>query len=299
MKRVSFCGTRQRGHIALAGAAAFLVFAGTANAQVLAPGATIQFGGQFTEPTPVLLPGNSVTGCPSQAVNLGLVNCKYFSFTAGATGTVTFTFDAEDGANFVDASVHCNDEVDARAIASSNAGDPMTVTFDVVQGDFCEIRVSIFLAEPGEALPTNPLTFTGSLTLTAAGGVPGGVGAPPPVQKFKVTGGGRVNNGSFTSNANSGTLQGLVRYFAPNGCKSWSTELTSALVEKTSDGGIATITGKAKVSQNGTTTTGVDFEARAEDHGESGGGVDRFHTNLCGGVDMLIDNGNIQIHPVQ
>jgi hypothetical protein len=297
MKRVSICGTSRRVLIVVASVAASLTFAATANAQVLAPGATIQFAGQFTDPTPVLVAGDPFLGCPSQQANLGLVNCKFFTFEAAATGTVTFTFDAEDGLNFLDAAVHCNGEPVARIINSSNAGEPMTVEFPVNQGDVCEIRVSIFLAEPGEATPLNPLTFTGTLTLNGAA-VGGAV--PPPVNQFKVTGGGQVDpNASFTSNAKAGSTNGLVRYFDPTGCKFWSTQLTSVSVTTTPDGGVAVIDGVGKLQQGGTTTSNVPFHARAEDHGEPGAGQDRFSIDVCNSPqDNPIDSGNIQIHPV-
>jgi hypothetical protein len=301
MKHVSFCGLRSRAGISVAVAAfCFVIAAGTAGATgtgaTVTPGDPFFFAGDFTRPDPVLTPGivDPVTGaplgCPSQQANMGLVNCKYFTFVAGATGTATLTIQAEAGDNFIDAAVHCNGEAAARAVASSNAGQPGTITFPVTVGDVCEIRVSIFLAAPGEATPLNRLTFTGSVTLAAA------VGAARK-DHFEIEGGGKVGGGKFNIDVETDELnEGKVRWFNATGCKSWAQSVTSVNVQPTADGWIATIRGFAKVRENGVTTSNVPFQARAEDH-HAPGAKDRFAHNLCGGVDAPIDSGQIEISP--
>jgi hypothetical protein len=283
--------------------------AGTAGANgggaaMLFADVALGFSGAFTNPAPVLTPGNELSGCPSEGTNVGgVVNCRYFTFTAGATGDATLTIDVEDGVNFVDAATHCNGEPAARALASSNAGEPGTATFPVVQADVCEVRVSIFLADLDEATPTNPLFFVGSVTLGTT--IPGGgvVGGTPSDQDFDIKGGGKVAQGTFSVKVETEDVRdddrdhhkrGNVRWFSPTGCKTWSEEITSVTVSPAPDGWIATITGYAKLRQNGVTTEHVPFEARAEDHGRDG---DRFHHNLCGGVDAPVDHGKIEIEP--
>lgn len=249
------------------------------------------FAGQFTDPTPVLVPGNSVLGCPSAQANVGgLVNCKYFTFIAGTTGTATLTIQVEPGFNFIDAAVHCNGEAAARAVASSNAGEPGTVSFPVVAGDVCEIRVSIFLADIGEATPLNPLAFAGSVTLAVAAGA-----EEERPEHFDVDGGGEASGGRFSVVVETDQFnEGTTRWVSAAGCESWSQKITAVSVAPAPDGWIAKITGYAKVRDRGVTTTNVPFEARAEDHWASGA-KDRFHHNLCGGVDAAVDDGGIEI----
>ena len=274
-------------------------YSGVAGAQTLTPGATIEFAGQFTSPEMIFAPG-TVAGCPAESANPGnVINCRYVQFTAAVAGTVTLTIDTEEGLNFVDAAVHCNGEENARALASSNAGEPMTITFAVLAGDVCEVRISIFQSDPFtmEATPFNPLEFTGSITLN--GVVGGGGGGTPGATAEKVNGGGKVAGGSFTSMAKEGDLRSHnFRYFNPNtNCRSWSIEVTLVTITTTPDGGVAQVQGRAKVVV-GKTQSEQPFEARAEDHGNAGSNADRFHMSTCGGVDAVIDNGNVQVHPV-
>jgi hypothetical protein len=279
----------------------FVFYAGNASAQTLEAGATITFTGQFTDPTPILVPGNDVFGCPSKAANPnGLVNCEYFTITAGATGVVTKTIDTDEGLNFVDVSIHCNGESTARAVISSNAGEPGVGTFEVVQGDVCEERVSIFMSDPltGEATPLNPLTFTVENTLTVSVG--GGGGGGGDLQPVRVTGGGQVDpNKSFTSNARptEDGAEGTIRYFT-EGCKAWSTDVISVEGAAFGEGGFVEVVVEMKV-QTATGTTTETAHARFDDEGEPGSqGTDMVTIDVCDNPTANdISSGNVQIHP--
>jgi hypothetical protein len=299
MRNMKFCGARLRALIVLASAAAFLTFASVANAQTLSAGATSPFSGQFTNPMPVPL-----GLCPDGSLNAnGAVNCKYFTFTAGASGEVTLVFDLENGLNFGQAEAYC-DGVPVN-VAFSDDGQSGSATFPVLAGQTCEVRISLFFADMTtmEATPMNPLTFSGSVTLsgtfTGGGGGGGSVGGGGS-QLVSVTGGGQVDpNKSFTSNAKmkDGSAQGSVRYFAGT-CKAWSVELYDVSGVKFADGGYAIVHGKAKV-QNGSTTTYQDFTAKFDDGGEGGTKTDAVTIDLCDNpTNNTIDSGNIQIHPV-
>jgi hypothetical protein len=300
MKHGFFCGTRLRVLGVLTIAAAFFTFAGVANAATLNAGATLGFSGQFTNPAMVPL-----GVCPASTLNPdGLVNCQYFSFTAGAAGDVTLLFDLEDGFNFGQAEAYCSGTL--RDVAFSNEGATSeAITFAVVANEICEVRISLDLADPVtmEATPMNPLRFTGSVSLSGTaggGGGGGGTGGGTDSKLVSVTGGGQVDpNKSFTSSAKpkGDAAQGTIRYFTST-CKAWSVELYDVSGVAFADGGSALVHGRAKV-QTGNTTTYKDFTARYEDGGEGGTKRDTVTIDLCDNpVQNPIDSGNIQIHPV-
>src|SRR5437867_6039289 len=180
----SFDRRRLRGALlfALLAALTVLTAATVASASIspssgtLTPSNTLSFSGQIEVSVTGFVvenPFGPFVGCatPQQF-------CESYQFDVTGLGTLpgtaSFTFTSTNPNNEMDADVICNGDLMPRASANTTPDNPtVTVTFPVVEGDSCTIKISLFAATIPSDL-TSPAGFSGTLSLTAATILEGG-----------------------------------------------------------------------------------------------------------------------------